>query len=260
MELARTPAPVKEASSAACSPRSAPTSSPVSLRHPPVACASGTATAQRSASGSLASTRSAPASRASARDRSRAPGSSGLGESTVGKSGSGSNCSATTTTSSKPARTSASRQTRPPTPCRAVSTIRSGAGAAARTERTAASRYSSTMSAPTVRQPEAGRGTRAAGPTAAMRRAISSSSGGTIWAPRPGSVTARPPRYTLYPLSPGGLCEAVTMTPASAPRRRSAKASTGVGQQPSNRTARPPAPVTTRAVSRAKTSESRRAS
>ena len=50
------------------------------------------------------------------------------------------------------------------------------------------------------------------------------------------------------------------MTPASASRRRSAKASTGVGQCDSKRMARPPAPVTTAAVSRANCSELWRAS
>ena len=40
-----------------------------------------------------------------------------------------------------------------------------------------------------------------------MAAEMSWSSGGTIWDPRP--------RYTLYPLSCGGLCDAVTITPAA---------------------------------------------
>ena len=69
----------------------------VAAQHPPGARRSATAIAHRSASGSLATTRSASdrlGARASA--RSIAPGSSGLGKPTVGKSGSGSACSATT--------------------------------------------------------------------------------------------------------------------------------------------------------------------
>ena len=79
---------------------SAPTSSPRSIRQP---CGSGTATAQRSASGSLATTMSAPLAAASAIARSIAPGSSGLGKATVGKSGSGCSCCSTTCGASKPA-------------------------------------------------------------------------------------------------------------------------------------------------------------
>ena len=76
---------------------SAPTSSPRSMRHPLSLAASGTATAHRSASGSFAMTRSTgpvaeAVSRAVAKARSIAPGSSGLGKETVGKSGSGSAC------------------------------------------------------------------------------------------------------------------------------------------------------------------------
>ena len=61
------------------------------------------AAAQRSASGSFAITRSAPKSRAFASAKSIAPGSSGLGKATVGKSGSGVHCSSTKIRVAKPA-------------------------------------------------------------------------------------------------------------------------------------------------------------
>ncbi len=56
----------------------------------------------------------------------------------------------------------------------------------------------------------------------AMCALISRSTGETIWLPSP--------RYTLYPLSAGGLWLAVTITPAAQPRCRTANASTGVGR------------------------------
>ena len=62
-----------------------------------------TAAAQRSASGSFAITKSAPKSRAFFRAKSMAPGSSGFGKATVGKSGSGSHCSSTRINVAKPA-------------------------------------------------------------------------------------------------------------------------------------------------------------
>ena len=52
-----------------------------------------------------------------------APGSSGLGNATVGKSGSGSACSATTETLGNPASSSTRRAVPRPTPCMAVSAI-----------------------------------------------------------------------------------------------------------------------------------------
>ncbi len=107
-----------------CAPRAtrwaasrAPTSSPRSIRQ---SSPSLTATAQRSASGSLAMTRSGSVSRALAKARSMAPGSSGLGKATVGKSGSGSACSVTRAGAGKPARSKAARRTSLPTPCIAV--------------------------------------------------------------------------------------------------------------------------------------------
>ncbi len=73
---------------------STPSSSPDSIRQP---VPSGIATAHRSASGSLAITQvGAGPLAASARARSSAPGSSGFGNGTVGKSGSGAACSAPT--------------------------------------------------------------------------------------------------------------------------------------------------------------------
>ncbi|CAM5516425.1 hypothetical protein SGRIM128S_07293 [Streptomyces griseomycini] len=79
-----------------------------------------TAAAQRSASGSLAMTRSGFVSRAFAKARSIAPGSSGLGNATVGNSGSGSACSVTRSGAGKPARAKAASRTSLPTPCIAV--------------------------------------------------------------------------------------------------------------------------------------------
>ncbi len=58
------------------------------------------------------------------------------------------------------------------------------------------------------------RGTSDAGPTAAMADAMAVSTGAMIWAPLAS--------YTLYPLSWGGLCEAVITTAAVASRWRAA--------------------------------------
>ncbi len=103
-----------------CSASSAPTSSPRSIRQPAAAEGAGTATAQRSASGSFAMTMSGPTRRAVANARSMAPGSSGLGNATVGKSGSGSACSGTTVGAGKPARAKAAVRVVRPTPCMGV--------------------------------------------------------------------------------------------------------------------------------------------
>ena len=64
----------------------------------------------------------------------------------------------------------------------------------------------------------------------------------------------------MYPLSAGGLWLAVTITPATAPRCLTAKASTGVGNGPGNMSASLPEPVTTIAVSAANSVEPLRAS
>ena len=77
-----------------------PNSSPVSTRHFPL---SGIATAHLSASGSFAIATSALTSCASFSNKSIAPGSSGFGNDTVGKSGSGFVCSLTFTEGSNPA-------------------------------------------------------------------------------------------------------------------------------------------------------------
>ena len=63
-----------------------------------------TATARRSASGSFAITTSAETRRASPMARSSAPGSSGFGKATVGKSGSGANCGRPTPAGRSPRR------------------------------------------------------------------------------------------------------------------------------------------------------------
>ena len=61
-----------------------------------------------------------PAPAASAVARSIAPGSSGLGKATVGKSGSGCSCCSTTYGASKPAVSSTWTTEVPPTPCSGV--------------------------------------------------------------------------------------------------------------------------------------------
>jgi hypothetical protein len=114
-----------------------------------------------------------------------APGSSGFGKETVLKSGSGSACSATCTGSGKPARRKASVSVGPPTPCRAVCTVRTSRGEPSVSTVPVRARYPSTTSSPSTSQPDSGRGTPASGPTAAMRAAISASAGGTICEPPP---------------------------------------------------------------------------
>ena len=100
------------------SPNITPSSSPRSIRQPPLG--SLTAAAQRSASGSFAITKSALTSRALARARSIAPGSSGFGKATVGKSGSGLACSVTKIKSGNPAFLNTLSRVSVPTPCIAV--------------------------------------------------------------------------------------------------------------------------------------------
>ena len=89
---------------------------------------------------------SASDSTASSNSASVAPGSSGLGNLTVGKSGSGLNWLVTVCTSSKPARRSVFSATAPPTPCRGVSATRTGPDD--RRTRAARSIYSSTSPEP----------------------------------------------------------------------------------------------------------------
>ena len=81
--------------------------------------------------------------------------------------------------------------------------------------------YASTNSSPTVVQSSL-RGIAVSGSdaTAAMCAAICSSAGGTI---------CDGPTYTLYPLSWGGLWDAVTTTPATQSRWRMPNATRGVG-------------------------------
>jgi hypothetical protein len=142
-----------------------------------------------------------------------------------------------------------------PTPCRAVYTVLTWARGADPTAAVAAT-YASTTDSGAVSY--AARGSSVTSRVSATRwisAAMATSSGETIW--DPASV---PPRYTLYPLSLGGLCEAVTITPALAPRWRTAKANTGVGSSRGSSTARTPAPAMIDAVSVAKTCELRRPS
>lgn len=83
------------------SPNIAPNSSPLSIRQP--VKGSLTAAAHRSASGSFAITRSALKACAVSSAKSIAPGSSGFGNATVGKSGSGAHCASTKIGEAKPA-------------------------------------------------------------------------------------------------------------------------------------------------------------
>ncbi|CAB4654439.1 unannotated protein [freshwater metagenome] len=98
IELARIPLLVLRAID---SPKMAPNSSPRSIRHP--VTGSLTAAAHLSASGSFAITKSALNARAVSSAKSIAPGSSGLGNATVGKSGSGCACASTKIGEAKPA-------------------------------------------------------------------------------------------------------------------------------------------------------------
>ena len=95
-----------------------PSSSPRSIRQFPFE--SFAATAQRSASGSLAITRSALSDLANSIAKSIAPGSSGFGNVTVGKSGSGLHCSATKIGFEKFAAVKTDNKVCVPTPCIAV--------------------------------------------------------------------------------------------------------------------------------------------
>ena len=78
---------------------------------------------------------------------------------------------------------------------------------------------------------------RSSGRRRRSRAEMSTSAGGTIWAPVP--------RYTLYPLSAGGLWLAVTITPAAAPSSVTFQASTGVGIGRGSSSARTPAAAAT---------------
>ena len=84
-------------------------------------------------------------------------------------------------------------------------------------------------------------------PRPRMRASIPASAGGTICAPSP--------RYSLYPLSAGGLWLAVIMIPAAAQRWRTAKASSGVGRRAGSMCTRMPAPARTLATSSAKSAD-----
>jgi hypothetical protein len=83
-------------------------------------------------------TMSAPASAARSNARSKAPGSSGFGNATVGKSGSGSACAATDMGAGNPAACSTLRITSVPTPCIAVCTMLSSRGPSETSPATAA--------------------------------------------------------------------------------------------------------------------------
>lgn len=114
-----------------------------------------------------------------------APGSSGLGKATVGKSGSGSACSVTGTGAGNPARAKAAASGAAPTPCSAVWTVVAvRAEPGARTP-AARSRYASTTASSSTVPPPSLRGTESSAPIAAIRAAISRSAGSTIWLPSP---------------------------------------------------------------------------
>ena len=179
-----------------------------------------------------------------------APGSSGLGKLNVGNPPSGANCAATAVGATKPACATARMKTSPPTPCIAVYTAETSRGPSPSNDTARATYASST--APSRVQKSSDCAMPATAPTAAIHAEMSASAGGTIWLPSP--------RYTLYPLSSGGLCDAVTITPAAQPNSRTAKARTGVGSASGSTIAMIPAPAMMRAVSRANTSELRRAS
>ena len=88
--------------------------------------------------------------------RSIAPGSSGLGKATVGKSGWGSRCSGTTAGASNPAAPNARASVPAPTPCSGVYAIRSSRASPSGSLVTAAT-YSATIeSSSCVKTPAAG--------------------------------------------------------------------------------------------------------
>ena len=98
------------------------------------------------------------------------------------------------------------------------------------------------------------------GPTARIEASISMSAGEMMRAPAPPGPPRVVPKYTLKPLSSGGLWLAVIMTPAHASSARTAWANTGVGSTRGKTSARRPAPAATRAVSSANAAEWRRPS
>src|SRR5699024_12124621 len=83
--------------------------------------------------------------------------------------------------------------------------------------------------------------------TASRCCSIAASVGGTICAPEA--------PYTLMPLSPAGLWEAVTMRPATAPRDLTAAARTGVGTGAPGVTTTRPCAASTRQATPTKRSE-----
>ena len=85
-----------------------------------------------------------------------------------------------------------------------------------------------------------------------MPASINRSSGGTICAP---SAV-----YTLYPLSAGGLCDAVTWMPATAPSARTWNAVMGVGSGPGMTRTTNPAAESTSATAAANSTDPCRAS
>lgn len=110
-----------------------------------------------------------------------APGSSGFGKATVGKSGSGTACSATTLGSGKPHQANARLSTSPPTPCSGVYAAVTSR-AVPRGSRASDRRYASTIVSSSTRRPVS-RGSSSTRPTASIAVEISRSSGGMICAP-----------------------------------------------------------------------------
>ena len=122
---------------------------------------------------------------ASSRAASIAPGSSGLGNETVGNIGSGSACEDTGMGAGYPAATNARRTVSVPTPCSAVCTTVTSRGLSAATTVRTSARYASSTESSSVSQPSSAIGTDATEVTFAISAAMSPSTGDTICEPSP---------------------------------------------------------------------------
>ena len=117
-----------------------------------------------------------------------APGSSGFGNATVGKSGSGWAWAPTTAGDGRPARAKAPRRISSPTPCMGVYATRRSTGTSEVRSPATPSRYAETTSSPRSEMRSSSREARGRSATRSiepMWSAISRSQGATIWAPSP---------------------------------------------------------------------------
>ena len=188
-----------------------------------------TAIPTRSVSGSQPITKSAPVASAWATAMARAALSSGLGLATVGKLPSGVLCASTSCTLVKPAFTKAGGTLTIEVPCNAVKTMfKSVLPALFKDNPAIISVYFSSSSVPTFSISASFASQRISSNLVARTCSMTPlSCGGTNWPPSF--------QYTLYPLYSLGLCEAVKTIPKSQPNSRTAKLSSGVGRNSSNK-------------------------